>query len=85
MGARLRLHWKDRLGYCAPLKPVTAVQLVPQLSEPSKKPPCRAVFSFLGNYYCRRKPSRVISYQEDHVNQHQPAAPLGDGNLPQVV
>ncbi len=24
--ARLQLHWKDRFGYCAPLKPVTSVK-----------------------------------------------------------
>ncbi len=26
VSARLQLHWKDRFGYCAPLKPVTTVQ-----------------------------------------------------------
>lgn len=26
---QLRLHWKDKLGYCAPLKPVTTVKNLP--------------------------------------------------------
>jgi hypothetical protein len=24
--AKIRLHWKDKFGYCAPFKPVTMVQ-----------------------------------------------------------
>ena len=44
--ARLRLHWKDSFGCCAPLKPVTTVQKSANSREPSKKPPAKAVFSF---------------------------------------
>lgn len=44
--AQIRLHWKDRFGYCAPLKPVTTVQRVGS-SENPKKPPLVAVVFFL--------------------------------------
>ncbi|HBY4324267.1 TPA: hypothetical protein MIU07_29075 [Klebsiella pneumoniae] len=44
MKAQIRLHWKDRFGYCAPLKPVTTVQKSANSCEPSKKPPAKAVF-----------------------------------------
>jgi hypothetical protein len=42
--AQIRLHWKDRFGYCAPLKPVTTVQKSANSCEPSKNRPPRRFF-----------------------------------------
>ncbi|RBO11112.1 hypothetical protein DSL62_19120 [Pantoea sp. 3_1284] len=46
MLTQLRLHWKDRFGYCAPLKPVTTVQRVGSSKNLEKPPLVAVVFSF---------------------------------------
>ena len=46
--ARLRLHWKDRLGDCAPLKPVTVVQKFPNLLN-LRKTACQGGFFVSGS------------------------------------
>ena len=58
--AQLRLHWKDRFGYCAPFKPVTTVQRVGSSENLRKTTVGSGGFFF--NFFIMLKLKRESSY-----------------------
>ncbi|PQV67353.1 hypothetical protein CDU01_20305, partial [Cronobacter sakazakii] len=56
---QLRLHWKDRFGYCAPLKPVTLVQKFPNLLNLQKN-------RLPSRFFCFRNKIPLTHPQNNH-------------------